>query len=135
MRNAIRVFSFLLLTAPLTGCLTGGVRPAAVAPLPSGAAALGGGLVGQTAAGKALKSDARSRAVLAEYQALQFGAAGVPVAWSTGSQSGEVVPTQLYRVGSQDCRGYSHAIDTGKGQSRELGTACRTADGNWKTVG
>ena len=102
-------------------------------PTSTGVLALGDGLVGQVPNLK-LSGDARQRALEAEFQALQFAPAGQEVAWSAGRYQGAVVPTQLYRIGSQDCRGYSQTV-VAKGKAiKQVGTACRSEDGLWKTV-
>lgn len=95
-------------------------------------AEMNGGLVGgQIGAGM----DERDRriALEAEYRALEYTQSGQPVTWKSSRSSlyGTVVAAQPYRVGSQDCRQYSHTVFFG-GQSRNArGTACRNADGSW----
>ncbi|NDW03085.1 hypothetical protein [Jiella pacifica] len=123
----------LLSTLPLGGCLSFGPSssPAAVS---SGAVALAGGLVGQTAFAAQMPDEARTKAVEAEFQALQFSPAGEAVRWSVDGYSGEVVPTQVYRVGSQDCRAYSHVLLTGTRPVKTTGVACKTQAGLWKPV-
>ena len=101
-----------VLALPVSGCLSAG---------------FGGGTL-------TLPEDARARALEAEFQALNFATAGQPVAWNADGYSGEVVPTQLYRVGSQDCRGYSHVFQGESPAVKAVGTACRTASGFWKPV-
>jgi surface antigen len=99
-------------------------------------AAMGDGLVGAAFASPLAERD-RLRALDAEYRALEYSPAGQAVAWkgSCGDPSGEVVAYQPYRVGSQDCRQYTHTVLSG-GQSRSLrGTACRNADGSWTPLG
>ncbi|WP_206454874.1 hypothetical protein [Aurantimonas marina] len=126
------VFPFLIL--PLAGCLSAGLGGASLAPGSAGVQALDGGLIGQSDAAKSLSDAARAKALEAEFQALQYGLPGQAVPWSAGGYSGEVVPTQLYRVGSQDCRGYSHMFK-GKAQPvKAVGTACKTTNGLWKPV-
>ena len=95
---------------PLGGCLSFGPSSPSPAVISSGAVALGGGLVGQTAFAAQMPDAARTKAVEAEFQALQFTPAGEAVRWSDEGYSGEVVPTQVYRVGAQDCRAYSHVL-------------------------
>lgn len=94
--------------------------------------AMDGGLVGGQI-GQGLSERDRRSALEAEYKALEYTQGGRPVAWK-GSRSdryGEVVAAQPYRVGSQDCRQYTHTIFIG-GQSRSArGTACRNPDGSW----
>lgn len=134
MGNRLRVLLLIGLAPALPGCLGGGASTvAALEPDSAGVAALGDGLIGQ-ARGVKLSSDARFRALDAEYQALQFAPAGQPVEWAAKGYQGTVIPTQLYRVGSQDCRGYSHLLVAREKSVRQTGTACRTADGLWKPV-
>lgn len=118
---------------PLGGCLSFGPSPSSTA-ISSGAVALGGGLVGQTAFAEQMPDAARTKAVEAEFQALQFSPAGEAVRWSDEGYSGEVVPTQVYRVGSQDCRAYSHVLLAGPRPVKTTGVACKTETGLWKPV-
>jgi len=99
-------------------------------------AAMGEGLVGAAFASPLAEND-RLRALEAEYRALEYSPAGQGVAWKSenGDPSGEVVAYQPYRVGSQDCRQYTHTVSSA-GQSRSMrGTACRNADGSWTPLG
>ncbi|RUM97325.1 hypothetical protein EET67_13255 [Pseudaminobacter arsenicus] len=93
---------------------------------------MGGGLVGGPI-GDGLSERDRRSALEAEYRALEYTQGGRPVGWKSdrSGRSGEVVAAQPYRVGSQDCRQYTHTIFTA-GQSRSArGTACRNPDGSW----
>jgi surface antigen len=97
---------------------------------------MGDGLVGSAFASPLGERD-RLRALEAEYRALEHSQAGQPVAWKStgGDPSGEVTAYQPYRVGSQDCRQYTHTVRS-TGQSRSLrGTACRNKDGSWTPLG
>lgn len=133
MRIVLKLL-FPLLILPFAGCLNVGLGGASLAPGSAGVQALDGGLIGQNDAAKSLSNAARAEALDAEFQALQYGSAGQAVQWSVDGYSGEVVPTQLYRVGSQDCRGYSHTFK-GKAQSvKAVGTACKTTNGLWKPL-
>lgn len=123
-----------VLALPVSGCLSAGFGGGTLSPPTEGVAALDGGLIGQDPVGRTLPDDARARALEAEFQALNFATAGQPVAWNADGYSGEVVPTQLYRVGSQDCRGYSHVFQGESPAVKAVGTACRTASGFWKPV-
>lgn len=69
----------------------------------------------------------------AEYRALETAPAGQPVTWEDEGtdSSGRVVAAQPYRVGSQDCRQYSHTVDIADIQRSAKGTACRNDDGSW----
>ncbi|WP_349941544.1 hypothetical protein [Fulvimarina sp. MAC8] len=114
----------------LGGCLSAG---SGLAPSSPGAASLDGGIIGRSSYAAQLSSGAKARAVEAEYQALQFTPAGEAISWSAGGASGRVVPTQVYRVGSQDCRGYTQFLDGG-GPDGLTATACKAGDGKWVLV-
>lgn len=123
----------LAATFALSGCnLTG--RAATPTPTPAvGKIGMTGGLAGDSV-GKSLSAADRRLALEAEYKALEYTPGGRPVSWKTagsGTASGDVVAAQPYRVGSQDCRQYSHTVfDAGQAQTAR-GTACRNADGSW----
>ena len=144
----IRVAMVAALLA-VTGCTTTGLGSTKAGSIVSGLAgtqespgngkvastiisAMGGGLVGGPIGG-ALDDRERRKALEAEYRTLEYTQSGQPVAWKSeqSSRGGQVVAGQPYRVGSQDCRQYTHTIFSG-GQSRSArGTACRNADGSW----
>lgn len=132
MPIAFRLLLPLGLLAVFSGCATLGAERTTLAPASAGVVALGDGLIGQ--AGVRMPGAVRAKALEAEFQALQFAPAGQEVAWAEGGFQGSVVPTQLYRIGSQDCRGYSHTFISKGRPMKETGTACRGADGLWKTV-
>jgi surface antigen len=94
--------------------------------------ALDGGLVGRAGLAGLSRADLE-KALEAEYRALEYTAAGAPVAWQGGVPpiGGEVVAAQPYRVGSQDCRPYAHSITDASGARTIRGTACRNPDGSW----
>jgi surface antigen len=95
-------------------------------------AEMNGGLVGGQI-GTGLDERDRRTALQAEYRALEYTQSGQPVTWKSdrSSRYGTVVAAQPYRVGSQDCRQYSHTVFV-SGQSRNArGTACRNPDGSW----
>ncbi|WP_224004900.1 hypothetical protein [Aureimonas sp. SA4125] len=129
MPATFRTLPLLALVSLLGAC----AGPAANTPTSTGVLALGGGLVGQVKE-VSLSGEARAKALEAEFQALQFAPAGQEVAWSAGRYQGSVVPTQLYRIGSQDCRGYSQTVIARGKTMKQVGTACRGEDGLWKTV-
>ncbi|TFF20571.1 hypothetical protein E3C22_16845 [Jiella endophytica] len=122
----------LLSILPMSGCAVFG--PASQSAFSSGAVALNGGLVGQTAFAAEMPDRVRTKALEAEFQALQFSPAGQAVRWSEDGYSGEVVPTQVYRVGSQDCRAYTHVLSAGSKPVKTTGVACKTESGLWKPV-
>ncbi|MBU2192983.1 MAG: hypothetical protein KJ796_16355, partial [Alphaproteobacteria bacterium] len=69
----------------------------------------------------------------AEYRALEYTPAGDGVEWASASAGvgGEVTAAQPYRVGSQDCRQYTHSVSSGGVKQTARGTACRNPDGSW----
>lgn len=95
-------------------------------------AAMDGGLI-KTSIGTGLTAEERTAALEAEYRALEYTPGGQKVNWQGASgHSGEVVAAQAYRVGSQDCRQYSHTVFQGGGPvGTARGTACRNPDGSW----
>lgn len=115
----------------LSGCLTSAPR-AAPEPLSDRAAALRGSIA-PTGSVK-LSATAEQRALQAQYQALQFGTVGQPIPWESDGFRGEITPTQLYRIGSQDCRGYTLVITRGTSKVRQVGSACRTGADLWTPV-
>lgn len=94
--------------------------------------AMAGGLVGGSI-GSGLSDTDKRKALEAEYKALEYTASGQKVTWKGDSsgRSGEVVAAQPYRVGSQDCRQYTHTVFNGTAGATARGTACRNADGSW----
>ena len=95
--------------------------------------AMAGGLIaGPVGAG--LDPRDRRRALEAEYRALEHTPAGQTVAWGKPGDRGghgEVVAGSPYRVGSQDCRQYSHTVSVGGRAQTARGAACRNPDGSW----
>ncbi len=129
-----RIWTICLVAAALpilSGCLTSAARPAPE-PLSDRAAALRGSIA-PTSTVK-LSATAEDRALLAQYRALQFGTVGQPIGWEADGFKGEITPTQLYRVGSQDCRGYTHVISKGSSKVRQVGSACRSGGDLWTPV-
>jgi surface antigen len=100
------------------------------------AGAVVGGIVGSEI-GKSLDERDRRYAEEAEYDALERGQSGVSRQWrdpDTGHY-GDVVPSRPYKRGVADCRDYTHTIYI-DGRPKQLrGTACRSSDGSWKSVG
>lgn len=137
--NGVRA-AFVAGMLALSGCLTGGATPggAAAGSRADGAvassiiASMNGGLIGG-AAGARLATAERRRALEAEYRALEYMAAGQAVSWRGGDprRGGQVVAAQPYRVGSQDCRQYSHTFSLNGPRQTARGTACRNPDGSW----
>jgi surface antigen len=100
----------------------------ASAPPPGAIAA---GLVGSSV-GTGLSAQDQQRALAAEYQALEFGVAGVAVTWSSGGVSGTVVPGPLYTVNEYECRDYTHTIVISGATEAGRGTACSRAGAAWE---
>ncbi|WP_157015095.1 hypothetical protein [Mesorhizobium xinjiangense] len=94
--------------------------------------AMNGGLIGGDI-GEDLSSRERQIALEAEYRALEYTPGGQSVPWrSEGAKhSGEVIPAQPYKVGSQDCRQYVHRVFVDGAVRHARGTACRNPDGSW----
>lgn len=92
--------------------------------------AMAGGLVGGTL-GARLDQRERRRGLEAEYRALEYTPAGQAVAWVDGRSSGSVTAGSPYRVGSQNCRQYTHSVDAGGQVQTARGAACRNPDGSW----
>lgn len=95
--------------------------------------ALNGGIVSRDP-GVQLDASARRHALSAEYEALEYAPAGRSVDWTgdAGRVHGEVVASQPYRVGSQNCRQYSHTVyQTSSPPATTQGAACRNPNGSW----
>lgn len=92
--------------------------------------AMAGGLIGGTL-GARLDQRERRRGLEAEYRALEYTPAGQSVAWSGSRTSGEVVAGSPYRVGTQNCRQYTHSVNSDGQVQTARGAACRNADGSW----
>lgn len=93
---------------------------------------VGGGLVtrfGETG----LSRNERVTALRAEYRALETAEGGQAVTWGDegSGRRGSVTAGQPYRVGSQDCRAYSHRVVIDDAERTLEGTACRNEDGSW----
>tara|TARA_Y100000815_G_scaffold108865_1_gene97487 strand:- start:39914 stop:40411 length:498 start_codon:yes stop_codon:yes gene_type:complete len=148
--KAMRILSLTLavaVTGIVSGCsTTGGAVPSLAFGEISGGAqnadnrlagtalvnALHGGILPEEIKTQ-MNGATRDAALQAEYQALEYTPAGQKVTWGeTGAPlKGEVVPSQPYRVGSQDCRQYTHTVFTGGAPVASRGTACRNPDGSW----
>ena len=129
-------FAGVMLATVLQGCASlGGAGESASAPSASAITSLGGGLIGGSIGQNLSARDSR-QALEAEYKALEYGQGGQVIAWqsSWGSNRGEVVAAQPYRVGSQDCRQYVHTLYTGNASQTARGTACRNPDGSWSLL-
>ncbi len=94
--------------------------------------AMNGGLIGGDI-GDGLSGRERRIALEAEYRALEYTPGGQSVPWRAerSDHSGEVIPAQPYKVGSQDCRQYVHRVVVDGSERQARGTACRNPDGSW----
>ena len=83
--------------------------------------------------GADLPRSAQVKAIDAEYRALESTPAGEVLSWhdERSGISGTVLVSQPYRVGSQDCRSYTHRVSASAGERSVRGTACRNPDGSW----
>ncbi|KFB10637.1 hypothetical protein [Nitratireductor basaltis] len=122
---------------PLSGCVSalpsGGALPLVATQQQKPAKGIVGGALLINSLGVELSRREELAALEAEYKALETAPAGEPVAWrdERSGRSGTVTAAQPYRVGSQDCRPYSHLVEEG-GRARSVrGTACRNPDGSW----
>ncbi|MEM6711457.1 MAG: glycine zipper 2TM domain-containing protein [Pseudomonadota bacterium] len=102
-------------------------------------ATVGGALIGGflgAELGRSLDARAQQEFQAAQFQALERGRPGAPVAWQAPSgASGRVVPSQPYQINALVCRDYTHTVFI-DGQPEVLtGTACRQPDGTWSNVG
>lgn len=82
---------------------------------------------------KKLSRKDRTRALLAEYRALEASATGQPVTWQNpnGKSSGTVTAAAPYQVGAQNCRQYTHIAKISGRPVQNSGAACRSLDGKW----
>jgi len=80
-----------------------------------------------------MSRDERRRALEAEYKSLECTKASEVVVWRTGNGAafGSVMPGQPYRVGSQNCRQYTHSFSVNGIPQTMRGSACRNPDGSW----
>lgn len=124
----------ILAALALAGCSTstGGGGPllsSRGSPSTQYISALQGGIVARS--GVEIGDSDRTRALEAEYRALEAAPGGQPVAWTGRGVSGEVVAAAPYQVGSQNCRQYKHTVDEGGREVVARGAACRNKDGTW----
>ncbi len=144
-RKPLSQIALLISGLILTGCqTTGTLWPGNGSALSSSQllAGLDGGLVGQIN-NIALSTTDKQQALVTEYRALETAEPGALISWQSADQAlaGQVSASQPYRVGSQDCRQYSHRIfSTQVGATADQspiaqGTACRNPDGSWTLLG
>ena len=135
----LKLVGVVMIAGFLSGCQTfgGGTKPNVPNPpvpqptVPKGNIS-GGGLVGG-AFGIALSPADKQKGLDAEYRALEYGKGGELTEWagSTPQVTGKVRAAQPYRVGSQDCRQYSHELVVAGAVTNAKATACRNNDGTW----
>lgn len=133
LRNVV---SLIAVAALLAGCNTTSGRTngrGLLSSKPSASAsyisALQGGIVGRT--GADLSDSDLSRALEAEYRALEDAEPGQSTPWKGDDASGEVIVNAPYQVGTQNCRQYRHTITVDHKEVSARGAACRNEDGTW----
>lgn len=97
--------------------------------------ALQGGVLGADI-GRSISAADRALAERAEYEALEYGRAGVPTEWRNPDTrtTGKVVVGSAYQVNLLDCREYTHTVYV-EGRARVArGTACREPDADWRVI-
>ncbi len=107
-----------------------GGNPAAIV-----ASAVGGGLLGGFV-GKKLDDRDKRLAAEAAARAFEHSRTGESTTWSNpdSGNSGAITPTRTYQLATgQYCRQYQQTIVIGGEEHQTYGTACREADGTWKT--
>lgn len=69
-------------------------------------------------------------------QALETAPTGNTVSWANPDSGAQyaVTPTRTYDTGTGPCREYTTEANIGGQIEHVYGTACRQADGSWKTV-
>lgn len=127
----------------LSGCAMGGLsRDLDTSPKPPSEPAtesvggiVGGGLVARAGVPEMSRRQ-HVTAIGAEYRALETAPANQTVEWNDERTKhyGKVTAAQPYRVGSQDCRPYSHTVEAGGREYSARGTACRNEDGSWTVL-
>ena len=141
---AIRTgWASLLCALLLAGCTGTGLDAVQITPSIASAggpatstallAALNGGLISRIAGSQLGRLD-RNAALEAEYRALEYTAPGEPLIWQGRALKGSVLPSQPYRVGSQDCRQYTQTLSGTPTPASARGTACRNEDGSWSLL-
>jgi surface antigen len=138
----VRRIAVLAVASLLAACATNGpvdtgtaTKPTA-APERIGLGATLGAILGSDA-GRGLDERDRALSADAEYDALQYGAAGSARDWknSVSGHSGAVTPGPAYSVNQYTCRDYTHRIQVGSKEEVIRSTACRQPDGSWRPLG
>ncbi|EGL66029.1 LipA protein [Agrobacterium sp. ATCC 31749] len=129
----------ILCVSMLSACTTTGTRPAggglfgrSAQPSTPFLANLQGGIVGKS--GVELDRGDQTKALEAEYKALETAPVGTPVIWTGDDVKGQVVANAPYQVGNQNCRQYSHTLTVDGRDTRVRGAACRNDDGSWSPL-
>ncbi len=129
----------ILCVSILSGCTATGSRASgggmfgrSAQPSTPILANLQGGIVGRS--GLQFGRDDQTKALEAEYRALETAPVGTPVAWTGDDAGGQVVANAPYQVGNQNCRQYSHTLTVDGRETRVRGAACRNADGSWSPL-
>lgn len=122
-----RTYVLLLLsTLFTTGCVSSDLKPED--PKSKIAASI-------SATSPSLNSNAHLAATNAEHMALEKGAVGAKVEWSSGDNiSGSIIPGQNFKIGSSICRRYQRVITQSSIPSSATITACKGADGIWAPI-
>ncbi len=99
------------------------------------AGAVIGGIIGNQI-GRDMDEQDRRMAAAAEYRALEYGQSDAPTPWNNPGtrHRGQIVPGKYYSQGGQFCRPYTHTVYIGGEPQTMSGTACRQADGTWRTI-
>lgn len=87
--------------------------------------------------GQSLEASDRQAAADAQRRALRARGVGVAVAWENGEtgRSGQVRPGPLYHVNDTSCREFTHHMVLNGNVLTARGTACRSENGSWETIG
>jgi len=95
-----------------------------------------GALIGNRI-GAALDDEDKQRAYAAQMDALESGPSGAPVSWRNpdSGRYGTIVPGPQYRQSGRNCRSFTHTIYIDGTPQTVRGTACRTPDGTWTSIG
>lgn len=94
--------------------------------------AFDGGVLPKSHYNKLSQKD-KTRAILAEYRALELSATGQGVSWASTEteNSGTVTAAQPFQVGAENCRQYSHKAVIDNEMIEASGAACRRPNGKW----
>lgn len=143
MKNSKRILKIsgaILMVSLLGGCASNNTKASQDLDLDQTGVASGreiikafdGGIL-PTADFRKLSRKDRTRALLAEYRALENSSTGQAVAWQNpdGKSSGTVTAAAPYQVGAQNCRQYTHVASVLGKQVKNSGAACRSLNGRW----